>query len=210
LDVSNAEVAYAAIKHQIVSLALPPGTTIREADLQEEFGIGRTPLREALHRLAQERLVEIFPRRTTVVAKLGLQDVRQIYELRSALESAAAGFAARRISTPSICQLQPIVESLNASRDSQDSARFLDLNQTFHRTIAECSQNQFLAEAIDRALDLNRWLWNTYFSTHAVRRESLFGHDPIVDAILVGDEAAARIAMDEHIRISKEELLRGL
>ena len=80
---SLAEQAYYAIRELIVSLELPPGSAVREPELTEELGIGRTPVREALRRLAQERLVEVFPRRGIFVTTVDVRDLARLCEVRS-------------------------------------------------------------------------------------------------------------------------------
>src|ERR1700674_5536981 len=94
---SAAHAAYGRLRDLIVNLDLPPGSALREADVQVQIGVGRTPLRDAFQRLAQEGMLRIYPRRAIVVAKLGLPEMRQIYEVRLALEPAAAALAAERL-----------------------------------------------------------------------------------------------------------------
>src|SRR5438067_474252 len=104
-DLTTAEQAYEQVKELIVTLALPPGATIREPELQVRLGIGRTPLREALHRLAHDGMVRIYPRRAIVVAKLGVSEIRQVFEMRLALEPAAAALAAHRATAEDLAAL---------------------------------------------------------------------------------------------------------
>ena len=92
---SLAERAYLAIRDLIVSLRLPPGALINERRLIESLGIGRTPVREALRRLAQEQLVEVFPRRGMFVTKVDVRDLARISEVRAALEPVRAPHRAR-------------------------------------------------------------------------------------------------------------------
>ena len=92
---SKNQQAYLSVRDMILGLELTPGSRVREDELQARLRVGRTPLREALQRLAYEGLLQIFPRRLIVVAKFGIEDLRQVYEARSALEPAAASLAAR-------------------------------------------------------------------------------------------------------------------
>ena len=93
---SLADQAYSAIRDLIVSLELRPGAVINERELMERLGIGRTPVREALRRLAQERLVEVFPRRGTFVTSVEIRDLARLSEVRAVLEPEAARLAAER------------------------------------------------------------------------------------------------------------------
>src|SRR6202011_5680379 len=92
---SKTQQAYPVIKDMILRVELAPGSRVREDELQARLRIGRTPLREALQRLAHDGFLEIFPRRLIVVAKLGIEDLQQVYEARLALEPAAASLAGR-------------------------------------------------------------------------------------------------------------------
>ncbi len=208
-DASLAQQAYLRLKERIVSLAVPPGSTIREAELQQEFGIGRTPLRDALQRLAHDGMLRIYPRRAIVVAKLGLSEIRELFEVRLALEPAAAALAAERMTKAEHEALRALRVELRESREGPDAAQFLSADQVFHRTVAALAQNALLAEYIDHIQTLNLWTWNTYFETHGVRRHDLFAHEPIVEALLSGDAGGAEAAMREHIASSKEQLLAG-
>jgi len=204
------QAAYACVRELIVRLDLPPGSALREADLQVRVGVGRTPLRDALQRLAHEGMVRIYPRRAIVVAKLGLAEVRQIFEVRLALEPAAAALAAERV-TPSrgrtLCSLEA---DLRAAAERADVNGFLQADQVFHRAIAHDAQNPLMAEYVEHVLTLNLWLWNTYFSTHHPRSSDLFGHQAIVDALLANNGRAAASAMHDHVANSKKQLLKGL
>lgn len=205
-----AQQTYARLKDLIVTLVLPPGSTIREAALQQQLGIGRTPLREALHRLALEGMLHIYPRRASVVASLGVPEVRQIFEARLALEPTAAMLAAERITAREAEVLLALGADLRERRDRADAAGFLDADQAFHRAIARLMQNALLAEYIDHVLTLNLWLWHMYFDACGVRGADLFAHDPIIEAITAGNARSAGTAMRDHIACSKEHLLVGL
>src|SRR5512135_2592148 len=93
---SFADRAYDAIRELIVTLELPPGAVVREPELTERLGVGRTPVREALRRLAQERLVEVYPRRGIFVTPVNIRDLASLSEVRAVLESHAARLAAER------------------------------------------------------------------------------------------------------------------
>ena len=97
------EQAYRAIRDRIVSLELRPGAVINEKELIESLGIGRTPVREALRRLAQEQLVEVYPRRGMFVTTVEIRDLASLCEVRSVLESHAAYLAGRRATARLSC-----------------------------------------------------------------------------------------------------------
>lgn len=205
-----AQRAYRQVKELIVTLAVPPGSTLRETELQRRLGVGRTPLREALHRLAQEGMLHIYPRRAIVVAKLGMSEVRQIFEVRLALEAMSAALAAQRMTEREKETLLGLGAALHRTRDETDVSHFLQADQAFHRAIAQYAQNGLLVDQIDHLLTLNLWLWNTYFATRGARGTDLFAHEPIIEALTAGNAPAAETTMREHILHSKEQLLAGL
>lgn len=207
---TDAQTAYDRLKEMIVTLQLRPGDTIREGDLQERLGLGRTPLREALHRLAHEQMLHIYPRRAVVVAQLGVREIRQLFEMRVALETTSAGLAAQRLTGAQREALLTVGQELRQSREAALPEHFLHADQVFHRTIARYAQNTFLEATIDHILTLNLWLWHMYFDTRGVHLSDLFAHDPIIAALAAADRAAAEAAMREHILSSKEQLLTGL
>lgn len=210
MDGSASHAAYARLRDLIVNLDLPPGSALREADLQQVVGVGRTPLRDAFQRLAHEGMMRIYPRRAIVVAKLGLPEVRQIYEVRLALEPAAAALAAERITPAHANELSELDAELREAASRSDVKAFLETDQVIHRTIAHRAENPLLAEYVEHVQTLNLWLWNTYFRTHRAHRSGLFDHHAIVDALLVRNGPRASSAMHDHIVKSKRQLLMGL
>jgi DNA-binding GntR family transcriptional regulator len=207
--VTPAQQAYTRLKDLIVTLALRPGAMIREGVLQETLGLGRTPLREAIHRLSHQNMLHIYPRRAVVVAKLGVLEVRQIFEVRLALETASASLAAQRIAAREMEALLALGAELRRSRDEADVSQFLLADQACHRAIAQYAHNTLLAEHIDHLLSLNLWLWHMYFEACGMRGTHLFAHESIIEAIAARDAAAAATAMREHILGSREQLLTG-
>ncbi len=209
-DGTLAQQAYLELKRRILSLALPPGSTIRDVDLQQQLGLGRTPLRDALQRLTHDGLLRIYPRRTIMVPKLGITEVRELFEVRLALEPAAAALAARRVSAADVEVISALGETLRRARELPDADAFLDADQVFHRAVSKFSRNALLVDYVDRLQTLNLWLWNMYFDSHAVSRADLFAHEPIVEALARRDASAAKAAMHDHIASSREQLLAGL
>jgi len=207
---SDAQRTYLHLKEMIVTLDLRPGSTINEPELQGQLGVGRTPLREALQRLSNEGLLQIYPRRAIVVSQIGVNEVRQIFEMRLVLEPAAAGIAAQVVGEADIEELQAISDALSGHREAVDFVRFLRDDHCFHRAVAACSRNMYLIDSIDHILTLNQWLWHIYFDSRVAERAAFFQHDPIVEALATHDATAAQSSMREHILFAKEQLLSGL
>jgi DNA-binding GntR family transcriptional regulator len=204
-----AHAAYLQLKELIVTLGLPPGSTIHEDELQRKLGVSRTPVREALHRLAHDGMLHIYPRRAMVVAKLGLSEIRQLFEVRLALEPSAAALAAKRLSSAELARLRTLSDEATAGRANEDAGTFLRADQAFHRAVALYAQNALLAGYVDHLQTLNLWLWHVYFANHGVHRSELFAHEPIIRALGGGDGELSESTMRDHILQSKEQLLTG-
>src|SRR6202011_4463986 len=130
---SLAEKAYYAIREMIVSLEFRPGAVINERELMERLRIGRTPTREALRRLAQEKLVEVSPRRGMFVTSVEIRDLASLCEVRAVLESHAARLAAQRVTEPDREELAALIDALGEAPDGERALMALD--ERIHRTI---------------------------------------------------------------------------
>jgi DNA-binding GntR family transcriptional regulator len=205
-DGSAADVAYARLKRLIVTVEIPPGTALSEPALVARLGIGRTPVREALRRLAGERLVVIFPRRGLVVAQLGLQEVQQLFESRLAVEGETARLAAQRADEAAVASLTALNKAVHAAEDDGSFATFLEVDQRLHREIARIARNTFMGDAADRILTLTAWLWHVHMARYGIEPSDYASHDRIVAAIGRRDPETARAAMIEHIERSRELL----
>jgi DNA-binding GntR family transcriptional regulator len=204
----QAEKAYLGVRELIINVNLRPGSTILEKELQERLQVGRTPLREALHRLAQEHMVHIYPRRAIVVAKFDLADIRQLFEMREAVESSAAALAAQRTTAAQLDHLRCILEAMDQAGRDFDPIKFLDLDRSFHLAIACYSGSRFVRSATDHVLSLNRWIWNSYFSSDRKIDVKFLDHYSIMHAIEKNDGAEAASVMKAHVHQSLEQLLR--
>ena len=206
---SKNQQAYLSVRDMILGLELTPGSRVREDELQARLQVGRTPLREALQRLAYEGLLQIFPRRLIVVAKFGIEDLRQVYEARSALEPAAASLAARHFAHAPDEDADALEGERLVDHRLVDVADFLARNLAFHRFVARLSNNVLLQADIEHILTLNHWLWNLSYNSRGIRQVYPLDHDPIIDAIQRGDASAAEAAMRRDVWTSWEELVPG-
>ncbi|MFW5933527.1 MAG: GntR family transcriptional regulator, partial [Actinomycetota bacterium] len=151
--------AYYLLRDRIVTLALPPGSLVNERELGEEFGLGRTPIRDALRRLADDGLVEVWPRRGIYVGAIDVGDLRGISELRVELEGFAARLAAQRATDADRDDLAELLEELDALTGETDERRLIHLDQRIHRLIYRIARNPFLEAAAERAYVLALRLW---------------------------------------------------
>ncbi len=182
-----------------MTLALPPGSLVNERDLCQEFGLGRTPVREALHRLADDGLVEVWPRRGIYVGAVDVGDLRGISELRVELEGFAARLAAERITETDRAELTQLRSELERVHDDADERHLIHLDQRIHRLIYRLARNSFLEAAADRAYVLALRLW--FLALERVERleDAVHDHRVLLDTIEQGDGDHAAAVAREHV-----------
>lgn len=191
-----------ALRHQIVTGEREPGSRLVEGELAEEFGVSRNPAREALHLLSGEGFVILLARRGAIVARVGPEHGEYLFEIREALEVAAAVGAARRHTPASYEAITEILQAATEPLAAGDVARLSDLNFDFHDAVARASGNPYLAEIL-RPL---RWKMQWVFQRMAERRyrSSWQEHTKMAKAIRKGDEEEARRLAAHHMQISKD------
>ena len=192
---SLADRAYGAIRDLIVSLELPPAAPIDERQLVESLGIGRTPVREALHRLAQEQLVEVFPRRGTFVTGVDVRDLARISEVRIVLEPEAARLAATRATDADRDTLRTLLEELEGSHGN-----LIELDERIHRAIHRASHNDLLAATLGQYYVLALRIWMIALDRADGLAEAVEAHRDLLEAIVAGDGARAAAVMYAHVR----------
>lgn len=187
----------------IIDLELQPGTMIDELSLAAEIGLGRTPVHEAVARLVIDRLVTVLPRRGLMIAPIGLELVREIFEAREAIECGNAYLAAQHASDADLAQLRALIEAAENAREETDVLRFLEDDQRIHRFLAKIVHNTFLQDAADRILSHNLRFWRYYFTTRHPQPGTLVSHKPLLDALELRDADSAFKIMREHILTSR-------
>ena len=201
---SLADQAYFAIRDLIVTLELPPGAPVREPELVVQLGIGRTPIREALRRLAQERLVEVFPRRGIFVTTVDVRDLVRLCEVRAVLEPEAALLAAERATQADLDELQELLAVLELRR-RRDDRWLIELDQRIHRAIYRASHNQFLAETLEQYYTHALRIWMLALARTDLGA-AVHEHAELVDAILRGRGDRAAELMRAHVEMFEESM----
>lgn len=197
--------AYEQIKHMIVTLELAPGAVIDEAQLQDELQLGRTPIREALKRLALESLVSIVPRRGIFVTNIGVNDLQRLLEVRLELETLATRLAAQRGTPEHWQRMEELVIEPPIPGDENDND-LIHLDEAFHEIIYEASDNRFLHEAITVLLTLNERLWYYFLPDIGGFERTNHDHRMIWQSLKDGNGEQAAEQMEHHILFSQERL----
>jgi DNA-binding GntR family transcriptional regulator len=204
------DVAYDSIKERIVRCVLAPGTEVTEGQLAAHHMLGRAPVRAALLRLGQERLVRALPRRGYLITPITVRDVDDIFELRLLLEPAAARRAAGHVDMEQLRRLDALCRAGYAPGDRESAAVFLRANKEFHVTIARASGNERLADALAGLLDSMERLFHLGLRLRNRTQEMQHEHKALVEALAAGDGRSAERISSEQIEAAKTMVMDAI
>jgi DNA-binding GntR family transcriptional regulator len=201
---SLADQAYVALRDLIVTLELAPGALVKEPGLVAQLGIGRTPVREALRRLAQERLIEVYPRRGMVVTTVDVRDLARLCEVRLSLEPEAARLAAERATQADLDEIAELLTEL-AARRRRDDRSLIALDRRIHTAIYRASHNHFLAETLEEYYTHALRIWMLGLEKTGLKA-AVHEHADLLGAILRGNGQRAFELMRAHVERFEEEM----
>ena len=202
---SLADKAYHEIRGLIVSLELAPGAVIDERELIERLEIGRTPVREALRRLAQERLVEVYPRRGMFVTGVDVRELARISEVREMLEPEAARLAAERATDADRAELASLVEELD-----RGGSELMELDERIHRAVYRAAHNDLLEATLEQYYVLALRIWSIALDRAHELEEAVEAHRALLEAIQAGDGERAADTMRAHVQDFEQAMHRVL
>jgi DNA-binding GntR family transcriptional regulator len=202
---SLADKAYHEIRGLIVSLELAPGAVIDERELIERLEIGRTPVREALRRLAHERLVEVYPRRGMFVTGVDVRELARLSEVREVLEPEAARLAAERATDVDRAELGALLVELDAGR-----SELIDLDERIHRAVYRAAHNDLLEATLEQYYVLALRIWSIALDRAHELEEAVEEHRALLEAIQAGDGDRAADTMRAHVQNFEQAMHRVL
>ena len=191
--------AYRLIEELIVTLALPPETILSEQSLAQRLGIGRTPIREALQRLARDGLVVILPRRGILVSQINLKTQMRLLEVRRELERLMARGAAERATPEEIAKFAGIARDMRAASDQADDLTFMRLDRSLNELVSQAARNEFAARAMGLMHGLSRRFWYQHYREAGDLPLSARLHADLAEAIAKCNADAAGKASDKLI-----------
>lgn len=209
---TGGDAAYALLRSRIMSGELPPRAILRAQPLAEELGVSRTPIREALRRLAETGLVEYIPNRGASVIGYTPEQMMETYFVRAALESRAAGLAAPRMSADDLSSLADLIEAMDAYVDSSDIDEITELgrlNLEFHRRIVAASGSRQLVTLVASVSQVPMMIRNFRNYGNTFRRRSNHHHRDILTALRTGDADWAEVCMRSHILAARNAVMQG-
>jgi len=205
----NKNEVYEAMRFQIISNAIQPGKILTEKDLMEQFGIGRTPLRDVLLKLEEEALINTLPRHGHMVMPVDVSEVRELVELRRELEGFAGSLAAERISPSQLEQMRAILQQddehgIPERHSMPNISEFFDTR--FHFILYEATQNRKLAKVLRGLHSVMFRIWfHIGLSTldYSLLAQNL---NSVLKALEHKDPQAARHAMQRHVELYAEKI----
>jgi DNA-binding GntR family transcriptional regulator len=202
-----AQRAYDELRDRIVTLRLAPGTVLREDVLMQEMRIGRTPLREAVKRLALENLVAVQPRRGTFVTAVEAADIVNITEVRAELESYAAELAALRMNDGARGQAEELLQEIEEVTRPHDQEWLMRFDERIHRFTWEATANPYLVETLERYFTHSLRIWYLVLDRVPGLGHSVHDQMHLLNALLERDGERARAIMREHVLEFQREIL---
>lgn len=206
---SQSDIAYERLKSGLTTLVYKPGEYLNASSLMTEFGLGRTPIIQALHRLSTEGLVHILPRKGVMVAPLSIDDALHLIEVRIVNEALCVRLAAERISPKEIEQLELLSQQIETAVRSRDLATVLTHDKQFHDKITLASGNPVLAELLGLLQARSQRFWALSLSNETHLDEVLEEHSEVLRALKHHDSKAAVLAIQKHIESFQHSLLKG-
>lgn len=200
---TSADFVYSELRARIISRQLNPGTHLPEVTIANQLKVSRTPVRDALRRMAAEGLVTITLNRGARVAQPTAEEVRGTYAVRQQLElMSVADAAGKKLDKRIEARLSLIITREQKAAATADAEALMNLENAFHKAIAETSKNPILVEFIDNML-LRTNIYALFFSSFDERvNERISQHKEILNAILAKDVDLAKILMKNHLRHS--------
>jgi DNA-binding GntR family transcriptional regulator len=196
---SLSEQAYYRLRNLIVTLELAPGSLVSERELMERLALGRTPVREALRRLAQEGLVDVYPRRGIFVSTVNAHDLAALSEVRATLESQAAALAAERATADERAEADELIADLERIAGERDERRLIDLDQRIHRHVYRCAHNAHLEATLNEYYVLTLRIWFLALDRVVRLDDAVREHRELLVAIRDRDARRAETAMRSHV-----------
>lgn len=206
-ELSRNEAAYKALKEALVTLLYKPGEYLNTAQVMDRFGLGRTPVNQALHRLSAEGLVQIIPRKGAMAAPLSINDALELIDVRLANETLCVRLAAAAITPDEAADLRNIAEEFERAADARDAVALTNTDRRFHEKIAEIARNSMLQDILSILHARSQRFWSLSLAAPGHIQDVIDEHRSILNALIAHDGEAASQAVGDHIASFKQSLL---
>ncbi|KAA9002694.1 GntR family transcriptional regulator [Affinibrenneria salicis] len=204
---SQNELAYRRFKQALVTLSYKPGEYLNTAQVMSELRMGRTPINQAIHRLANEGLLQVIPRKGVMVSPLSINDALELIEVRLANELLCIRLASQRATPPQVDELNALNRRIAAAGHARDRVLMMTLDHEFHQLLAQIAGNSTLTDILSVLHARSQRFWASSLSREEHMLEVITEHQAVIDALASQDAAAAQSAMETHVLSFRHALL---
>ena len=204
---------FETIRDRIVFGQYPPGMNLSEKDLCEEFNVSRTPLREAIQKLVDLKLVTVIPRFGTHVTPIDIHEIRSAFEVKIKLEGLAGELAAERIEPDQLAELAELIKKATLQDQKDDNLghnRLIEIDGRFHTIIHQAAQNPILQEFLDNLHYRCARLWNSSLDDVVPNEEIIDQLQSVYNALKRKDPESTRKHMERHVQYFINEIKKRL
>lgn len=198
------------IRQAIIDGTFSPGERLMEIQLADEMGVSRTPVREAIRKLELESFVVMIPRRGTYVADISIKDITEIYEIRTCLDTLAAGLAAERITDEELEALNRLLVEIGQHIADNNMEKIVEADTAFHDILYQASRNERLRSIINNLREQLTGIRGRSMSYPGRLIETMEEHRTLVDSIAARDSERAQEAARVHIENAEHTLMKSL
>lgn len=206
-SISKSDIAYNYIKKRIINNTYKQGTPLVERNLCKEIDISRTPVREALNRLASEGLVEVIPGIGTLVARLSYTNMVELFDVREMVEINVVKLFIERKSEPSLTALKKTFSKLKKAYDERNISDFMEYDTQFHAILLKGSKHKLYSHIMNMIVDQIEMLGVLAVDDDGVLEKSIKEHEQLLEAIDASEIETAQKIMCEHIRNARDNSL---
>ncbi len=215
---TGAQRVYAGLRGDILHLRVPPGANVEESELEKRFEVSRTPVREALIRLASEGLVTLLPNRGAQVADIDVSDVPQFFEALDVCQRLVLRLAAHRRTVAQLDELRELSRRFATAAKAHDVVAMSELNQDFHTVTARASGNKYVASLYEELLSVGLRLARSAFGAALTEsdvdegyyKEVVDHHDAMIDAVARSDPDTAEKVGQMHTDLFRRRIVRAI
>ncbi len=202
------EVVFDYLKNAILNGTLKPGERLMEIGLAEKLGVSRTPVREAIRKLAKENFVEMVPRKGAYVSTLTTHDILEVLEIRIVLEGFASKLAAERITEAEIIKLEKTLAKFNEALKVLNRSEMIKRDNEFHDMIYDAAKNNKLAEIVRDLHDQFQRFRLVFFNEYDEYTDLQICHNKILDAIKTRNGEQAKECAEYHVKSIRENVIK--
>ncbi|MEN8550009.1 GntR family transcriptional regulator [Acinetobacter soli] len=203
------EQAYQKLKQAVITLSYKPGEYLNTAQVMDELEMGRTPINQAIHRLAAEGLLQVLPRKGVMVSPLSINDAIDMIDVRLANEMLCIQLVCKKISVANITQLKQLHVEMCTACEHSDHLQMLALDRQFHQTLLDIANNKWLTDVLSILHAQAQRFWaSTLLDKHHMQ-EVVDEHNQIINALINNQVHLAEEAVQSHILSFRQSLLNG-